>query len=48
MNIFLPLYLKRAIEYAAGMQNTIETSVVMMAITKDWIIEETSDFWLNM
>ena len=44
MNSFLPLYLKRAMEYAAGIQNTIETRVVMIAMIKDWIIDVTRDF----
>ena len=47
MNILRPGYLKRAMEYAAGIQSTMETPVVMIATMKDCVIEETRLFWLN-
>ena len=47
MNILRPGYLKRAMEYAAGIHRTMETPVVMIATMKDCVIEETRLFWLN-
>ena len=48
MNSFLPGYLKRARENAAGIQMTIEQIVVMIATRKDCTIEDFRLFCWKM